>query len=796
MQSTAPIRKELTGTSLREDKERYAKAFASHFTTEINRQGLPPEVAERYAAEIDKTLKDAIEKSKKDKSHQMPNMQAIITKALATVRDELNATDEQLSDKVSESVARKKAIQAGRREAKDNEREADRRQHAADQSRNDIAHLKDLEAREDVIEKMFDEEKDQKLRQIADKYKDRQLQHGGKDEKAKAKEENDALIEIEQKRMVALRTYYKERDDLAKRVSRESIAQQVDEAKARLPLMHQWDDRGQYDERKKILDGELQLQKMTNQLEYEAQAYHLEKMQAERRADGEDNTRAYQQTQEQLEKILSVRISKDIVAMQAYRYKVDDIHQDIYEMQRNEIAKDLSNDLQKIDLERSDAMMQLETGKRMKILGDQSPAQMKEKRDKYLAAHARYQAFHNDRILPVDFNLPGKDLNDLLNTPDQEIDDMLLQEYREAEKAYKGAKPYGSRMQKTPQIHLFGKTHEMQRQRNIAQYRSVKADKDYAEQQVAEAQGQMSQRNKEYDDAKKEGADEDELKVKRDKAKAAEMEYHKWQTRVADDETQMHQIKRGQRQADMEEIVKFYEEATSAAVSAYNTISEARQHDLDLEIQAREQRVQVGLVLAERGYTGALALEQKQLQAAYEQRRKAALQQAAVNSALQLSYAVLAVAKAAAAGEGILTFATVAAAIAAIAAGYATVTQMSMASQTTGFAEGGYTGDGAKYDVAGNVHRGEFVFDKETTAKYRPLFEAIHTGQIPTLAMPNIGHTFDFTTRHEIRDLKAGLQEVVDAVNNKTINVSQSMNRHGLAQAVEEVQAGNKRKYL
>ena len=34
----------------------------------------------------------------------------------------------------------------------------------------------------------------------------------------------------------------------------------------------------------------------------------------------------------------------------------------------------------------------------------------------------------------------------------------------------------------------------------------------------------------------------------------------------------------------------------------------------------------------------------------------------------------------------------------------------------TGFAEGGYTGDGDKYETAGLVHKGEFVIDKETTA--------------------------------------------------------------------------------
>lgn len=35
----------------------------------------------------------------------------------------------------------------------------------------------------------------------------------------------------------------------------------------------------------------------------------------------------------------------------------------------------------------------------------------------------------------------------------------------------------------------------------------------------------------------------------------------------------------------------------------------------------------------------------------------------------------------------------------------------------SGFSDGGYTGDGGKYDAAGIVHKGEFVIDKETTAE-------------------------------------------------------------------------------
>jgi hypothetical protein len=45
-----------------------------------------------------------------------------------------------------------------------------------------------------------------------------------------------------------------------------------------------------------------------------------------------------------------------------------------------------------------------------------------------------------------------------------------------------------------------------------------------------------------------------------------------------------------------------------------------------------------------------------------------------------------------------------------------------------GYAEGGFTGPGGKYEPAGIVHKGEFVFNQETTSRNRGLFEAIHKG--------------------------------------------------------------------
>lgn len=47
-----------------------------------------------------------------------------------------------------------------------------------------------------------------------------------------------------------------------------------------------------------------------------------------------------------------------------------------------------------------------------------------------------------------------------------------------------------------------------------------------------------------------------------------------------------------------------------------------------------------------------------------------------------------------------------------------------------GFAEGGYTGEGGKHEPAGLVHKGEFVFSKEETDKFRPLFEMLHSNKI------------------------------------------------------------------
>lgn len=100
----------------------------------------------------------------------------------------------------------------------------------------------------------------------------------------------------------------------------------------------------------------------------------------------------------------------------------------------------------------------------------------------------------------------------------------------------------------------------------------------------------------------------------------------------------------------------------------------------------------------------------------YRRRKKAAIAEAVISNALLILKALNTgpvvpnlVAAGIAAGLGAIQVATVAKA---------------------GFAKGGYTGDGGKYDPAGVVHRGEFVFDKAYTTHNRDMLEWLHKNRI------------------------------------------------------------------
>lgn len=204
-----------------------------------------------------------------------------------------------------------------------------------------------------------------------------------------------------------------------------------------------------------------------------------------------------------------------------------------------------------------------------------------------------------------------------------------------------------------------------------------------------------------------------------------------------------------QREQD-EKDKKIREQRKKAAIDAYNAVRDAAITSLqqvydyqamlaDREIALYQNRISLATTLAERGNTELLRLETERLEKAQQKRDEIGRKQIQLNNIITLSEQAKNVAEAigavigAAKGDPYTLALRVIAAAAAIGAAVVTVSGAVRASNQ-GFAEGGYTGDGGKYQPKGVVHAGEFVFDKSTTSKYRAAFEAIHAGVNPVYA--------------------------------------------------------------
>jgi len=162
-----------------------------------------------------------------------------------------------------------------------------------------------------------------------------------------------------------------------------------------------------------------------------------------------------------------------------------------------------------------------------------------------------------------------------------------------------------------------------------------------------------------------------------------------------------------------------------------NEIIDLQIKQTDTAIEAQEKRVERATELAEKGNVALLEAEEKRLSELQKKREKFVRAQQALAAVELVINSVIAVSKAAAQGGAAAPF-TVAATLIALAAGLVAAKAQAQAA-AGGFAEGGYTGDGGKYESAGTVHKGEFVFNQEKTRKFRPLFEEIHKGRNPFL---------------------------------------------------------------
>jgi hypothetical protein len=104
----------------------------------------------------------------------------------------------------------------------------------------------------------------------------------------------------------------------------------------------------------------------------------------------------------------------------------------------------------------------------------------------------------------------------------------------------------------------------------------------------------------------------------------------------------------------------------------------------------------------------------------------------------------------------------VAAAGIAVASGLKRVQQITQV-QTPGFAEGGYTGNGGKYEVAGVVHRGEYVVPKNLVPAFSPQIAAIESARTRGYAEGG------FVSSGMSNAVNTGL---LDAINSKPLYVS------------------------
>lgn len=195
-----------------------------------------------------------------------------------------------------------------------------------------------------------------------------------------------------------------------------------------------------------------------------------------------------------------------------------------------------------------------------------------------------------------------------------------------------------------------------------------------------------------------------------------------------------------QKLAQIEKLNKESDEKTAKEKLAsfkkvYDKVSSGLQTQLDKQFQAinkanadeiaeRESNITKQQNLAEKGLDNQLAFEEKKRKEAQLKEQEELKRQQRIKESIALAEAYLSALEARfaqAAAEADKPNPSVTSETAPIKALQDVLVSRAIAGTLAGalggFADGGYTGDGGKYDEAGIVHKGEFVIDKETTSK-------------------------------------------------------------------------------
>lgn len=240
--------------------------------------------------------------------------------------------------------------------------------------------------------------------------------------------------------------------------------------------------------------------------------------------------------------------------------------------------------------------------------------------------------------------------------------------------------------------------------------------------------------------------------------------------------------------------------AYNTTIQTLQSIYDAQLFYLDKEIAIRRERVDQAVLLAEKGNTEILAAEQDRLRKTEEERERVAQRQLQLNALLQASSAAIAatqaiqvVTNAGATGDPYSTAARIAAAVAALAAGFAFVTSLTQAFK---FADGviDLNGPGTETSdsIPARLSRGESVMTAAETREFKPYLEAMRDGNFYNM----IANTAQpvFVQGNNYGKLEKKLDGVIAAVEGIHISANQKMDKNGISQAIESYkrQEGNR----
>ncbi len=250
------------------------------------------------------------------------------------------------------------------------------------------------------------------------------------------------------------------------------------------------------------------------------------------------------------------------------------------------------------------------------------------------------------------------------------------------------------------------------------------------------------------------------------------------------------------------DIIDGSQQVLSAEISAASTLIQIQADKYDKLSQLQEQRVEDAKKIAEDGNAELLEAEQKRLDDINKERERFVRNQQALSAIELVANATVAVAKAAAQG-GVAAPFTIAATLIALAAGLAQA--RAVASQAAfyegGLYEGeGFTGHGSPREVGSAVgpkpytyHKQEFIFNHQTTSKYRDIFEGIHKGNINLHEWKQKAKMFDRykyfesvgqaamimnvgSDGHDISELKGQMSQLILAVKSQAMSMTMDAN--------------------